>query len=230
MVAAAVAALFPARSAQRGVRAARLGRRHCGPGPSPTPVSVALRPGPARPRPGLGDRAPTEPRLPGPGSRRSRPRPPTPSFVCSRLQGPLPLPPLSHGAAPPGPASLPLAGPGQKMVQEENSRTSGLPLFLQGEGQGRFGGAPRAGPLTSGARPQFLRLMPTSPLPGAAPAWYSLQGRILGQSPVSSTLGPVGSFFQELPSLWGLYPCVPMKTPARHVLVWGGIQYATVSP
>ena len=48
---------------------------------------------------------------------------------------------------------------------------------------------------------------------------------ILGHNPVSSTLGPVRSFFQVfLPSLWGPYSCVPLKTPARHVLVWGRVQ------
>ena len=185
--------------------------------------------GPARPRPRRGDRAPRSlaslARAPGAVGRGHS----TPSFVCSRLQGPLPCRPPPTGR-PPGPhVPSPAGGARTEDGAEENSRTSGLPPFLQGEGQIGLG-APRAGPperpvVGLGARLQVPRLMPTSPFAWGCPSLACIRGGlILGHSPVSSTLGPVRSFFQELPSLWGPYPCVPLKTPARHVLVWGGVQ------
>lgn len=217
MVAAAVAALFPARSAQRGPgcasRAAAL-RPRPEPDPGECGPATPARPGPG-PGAGIGPHGASPPWAPGAAGRGHS----TPSFVCSRLQGPLPCRPSPTGR-PSGPrVPSPAGGARTEDGAEENSRTSGLPPFLQGEGQVGLG-VPRAGPLDLEPAPSSRGSCQPHPLPGAAPAWYSLRGEvILGQSPVSSTLGPVGSFFQELPSLWGLYPCVPMKTPARHVLV-----------
>lgn len=234
VVAAAVAALFPARSAQRGPgcasRAAALRPR-----PAPDPGEC----GPATPaRPGFGPGAgigphgvsPPWPGLPAqPAAATQRPPLSAPAFRVPSPAAPLPR------AAPPGPASPPpLAGPGQKMVQKKTAELQGFHRSFKVRVRSVWG---RPGLDHWKGRWWDLEPAPWShgscqphPLPGTAPSLVCIVGEvILGHSPVSSTLGPVGSLFQELPSLWGPYPCVPLKTPARHVLVWGGIQYATVS-
>lgn len=231
---AAAAALFPARSAQRGpgcvCRAAAAAALRPRPEPDPGECGPATL---ARPRPGLGDRAPR--RLGGPGSRRvgrSRSRSPLSAPAC---RVPSPAAPRPR-AAPPGPPSPPpLAGPGQKMVQKKTAELQGFHRSFKVRAwwawgrrevvrsSGRWGAcgpppAPSPGLVPAPARRRGL------PRRVCAGGWPAGPGDCRVFPPgASSGAGP--------PSWWGHLAVCPLLTPAGCALVgsWAGHSPVLVS-
>lgn len=159
---------------------------------------------------------------PWPGLPARRPRPLNALLCLLPPTGSPHRPPPAHGP-PPGPrVPSPAGGARTEDGAEENSRTSGLPPFLQGEGRVVLG-PPRAGPpewpvAGRGARPPGYPpgLVPAPhPSPGAAPAWCALSGVGGGVSRPQSNLKHPGTcrvFLLEAPNRVGdPYICVPCR-------------------
>ena len=225
---ATAAALFPARSAQRAPgcasRAAALRPR---PEPDPGECGPAT---PARPRPGLGERAPRSlavlARAPGAPAAATQ-RPPL-SAPAHRVPSPAAPPPTGR---PPGPASPPpLAGPGQKMVQKKTAELQGFHRSFKVRAgsawgrpgldhpSGRWRDAEPAPQDTRRGSCQLPTLRLELPQPGVhcrGRGWGARVAVSAAHSPISSTLGPVGSFFQKPQTGLGTPTYVSLADPSQ---------------
>lgn len=183
------------------------------------------------PTPTLTRRAgPTEPRRPGPGSRRAGRGHSTPSFVCSRPQGPLTGRPPPTGR-PPGPASPPpLAGPGQKMVQKKTAELQGFHRSFKvraGSSWGRPGLDHTSGRWRDAEpAPQDTHWgscqLPTLRLELPQPGVHCRGGGRCQQATVQSQAPwDLSGLSSRSPKPgWGPLHMCPLPTRARHVLVW----------
>lgn len=185
------------------------------------------RPDPAQPRSGRGDRASRS--LTVWAWALVAPVVATQALLCLLPPaGSPPRPPPAHGP-PPGPCvPSPAGGARTEDGAEENSRTSGLPPFVQGEGQIGFGGSPGLDHPTGrwGFAQAALRVRQSSrPPPALFLALPRLCARQRGVSGSQSSSSPAPERPWGLSSRnprWarGILPVCSLQTPAD-VQCWG---------